>query len=332
MSDVEDDLTRRFIRDTRSLIEQTRAALLPEVSGPPPERRERILIIGMGGSAICGDLLADMMFRYSEVPITVLRSPTLPRWVDRRTQVLVVSYSGGTMETLLAAEGAHSRGASICAVTSGGRLLEMARERSWARVVVPAGMYPRAALGSLLGACARIVDGEGIPAREVVGQAVDECGPYSADIHSGRSRTVERVAERLALKAPVVYASLPFVSAARRWMTQFNENAKMRAFVLEFPESAHNDIVGLARRGDGEEPLCISLRWNGEPEHLRRMYDVFTDVTGVEMLTVMSPCRSESSSVLYHVLVGDAVSLRAAEIRRVDPADMSPISEFKRRL
>jgi glucose/mannose-6-phosphate isomerase len=330
-----EDERSAFIRHTLSLLPQMRDALSMEPSGKISGDYDHILIIGMGGSAICGDIVADMMRGLSPVPVSIVRSIHVPAWVDRSTLAVAISYSGDTLETLTSMQDASERGASICGIASGGRLLRLCIERDLPCVRVPGGMMPRAALGTLLGACARLLDSRTFPSVKVLTKAMKDCEPYPKMLAEGGHPLVEPLAKGIAHSLPVIYATVCLLSAARRFKGELNENAKMLAYFAEFPEAAHNDIVGLTElvaqtKGKGVAP--ITLRRKGENDHIVKMYEAFETVVGKRFLKIEAPFEEPPSALLYHVLMGDAISLRVAEIRGKDPSKIEPISEFKKRL
>ena len=324
-----------FVRDTLTILHQIRGSLAAEVAPEISFTPAKILIIGMGGSAICGDILADMLRSVSPIPITVIRAMEVPHWVDASTLVIAISYSGDTLEALTATEDARAHGASICGISSGGRLAKYCTEHGIPHFRLPGGMMPRAALGSMLGACARCISSEKIPSTEILVNAVNECEPISEKIIAGEYPLIESIAKRIAHTTPVIYATASILSAARRFKSQINENAKTLAHVSEFPESAHNEIVGLKDLISQKKDTHISLfalRLKKEDEYIRRMYEAFESVVGKRFFNITSPFEGVPSSILYYILVGDAVTLRLAEIRGVDPSKIEAITEFKRHL
>ena len=137
-------------------------ALVPE----PPVRRARptlVVVAGMGGSAVGGDLLAACAAEHLGVPVVVHRGYGLPAPVSKQALVLASSYSGETAEVLSAVETALARGAAVAALTSGGRLAQLALTRRLPLVKLPAGLMPRMALGYLFLPTVRILARVGLP-------------------------------------------------------------------------------------------------------------------------------------------------------------------------
>ena len=118
---------------------------------PSAEGADSILVLGMGGSGISGDIARAVLEPRLPLPWRVIKGyGPVPEWVGRNTLVFAVSYSGDTAETLEALEGVHERGARVIAISSGGAMADRAKDYGIAHVRIPAGQQPRASLGYLL--------------------------------------------------------------------------------------------------------------------------------------------------------------------------------------
>ena len=209
-------------------------------------------ISALGGSAIGGSL-AEAIWRESlRTPTLVNRAATLPGWVGPGHLVLSVSYSGATAETLAAARDALARGADVIAVTAGEPLGEVVRAGGGNVVRVAGGLPPRAALGSLFGALAAVLEHAGVtpPTAGDVRAAAHACDVVAADRGGG---IASELGAEVATTTTWVYGHGPLAAVARRFKCQLNENAKSTAVFSELPEADHNEIVGWAgaRRGGG---------------------------------------------------------------------------------
>jgi glucose/mannose-6-phosphate isomerase len=295
---------------------------------------ESVCLCGMGGSAISGDILSDYAASASTVPMAVARGVELPRWVGPKTLVLLVSYSGGTWETLELFEEARGRKSPIIAVTCGGELEERSREVGVGVMKVPGGVQPRAAVGHMLGACAVALETAGVaPARKDLTRAILPVADLKENLMPGvptASNVAKRIALKLRGKIPVVYAPRPVRSVALRWQTQLNENAKMMAFSGEFPEMNHNQIVGWVEgeMRDGLTPVFLRTagRTSGIGQRMKVSIDLIKE-GGVELSG-----RSPLETILMGVMLGDFVSLYLAVLRGVDPTPVDSILELKRRM
>jgi glucose/mannose-6-phosphate isomerase len=285
-----------------------------------------VVITGMGGSAMGGELLRALVSTHCPVPITRVRGFGIPSWAGPGTLVVCVSYSGNTIETLACAERAHDQAAAILAVGSGGRLGELAGQWGVPFARVPGGMQPRAALGYLFGAMAGAFGAAGLARDGIALEAAQ--GVDLVDREAAR-----RLGERVAEVIPLIYGAGPMGAVAYRWKTQLNENAKMHAFSHAFPELDHNEIVGW----EGARGLfgAVVLREGTEQPETRRMIDlteelIRPDAAFVEEVSGVGDTVSGRAFSL--VAYGDWVSYHAALARGIDPTPVERLVELKRRM
>ena len=288
---------------------------------------EAVVITGMGGSAMGGELLRSLIAGLCPVPITRVRGFGIPRWAGEKTLVVCVSYSGNTAETLSCAQRAHAQNADLLAVGAGGRLGELASEWGVPFARVPDGMQPRAALGYLFGATAGAFAACGLAPDDVAAEAA--AGVEQVDLEAARS-----LGERLAPTVPLIYGSGPMAAVAYRWKTQLNENAKMHAFSHAFPELDHNEIVGWA--GAPRDLFsAVVLRDESEGPEMRKMIEATCDLIGADAALVeqvRGAGGSASARAFSMVAHGDWVSYHAALARGEDPMPVERIGELKRRV
>ena len=207
-----------------------------------------VVLCGMGGSAIGGDLVAGLVEPTTTLPWTVNRGYTLPGWVGENTLVIASSYSGGTEETLSAFAEAKERGARLLVVTSGGELLDRATADGLDHVVIPGGLQPRAALGYSLGVGLRVARALGLAELSdaefdaALAAARDRAEAHDEDADGNPARDLSA---RWVGALPVVYTAVGLLEAVGvRWQTQINENAKHPAVGNVLPELDHNEIMG----------------------------------------------------------------------------------------
>ncbi|HLA63398.1 MAG TPA: bifunctional phosphoglucose/phosphomannose isomerase, partial [Rhodothermales bacterium] len=207
-----------------------------------------VVVCGMGGSAIGGDLVRALAEAESPIPFSVVRGYTLPAWVGPRSLVIASSYSGGTEETLSAYARARDAGARIVAITSGGELARKAAADSLSTVEIPGGLQPRAALGYSLGVLLRLGRAMGLvdvtdDAFEATLDALRAEGDGLAEGSDGNEAVA--LAEAFADRLPVLYCGVGLLEpVSMRWRTQIHENAKHPAYGNVFPELDHNEIMG----------------------------------------------------------------------------------------
>jgi glucose/mannose-6-phosphate isomerase len=304
-----------------------------------PRAPEHVVMCGMGGSGIVGDLLGAYLAMSFPLPVMVVRGYEIPAFVGPQSLVIATSYSGATEETLQAAAHAKRAGASLLVITSGGRLAELGGR---ARVIVPGGLAPRAALGYLMIPALAALERWGLTApagREVEEAAVvlegiaSEAAP---EIPTSRS-PLKQLAERLIDRVPAVYAASPGLEAvARRWKCQFNENSKMLATWNAFPELNHNEAVGWgAPRALAELFAVVVLLDGTEPARLLRRIQLTGDLawgTADGVHEVRARGTGRLARLFSLVLMGDLVSIYLACLRGVDPTPVEVIDAVKRGL
>jgi glucose/mannose-6-phosphate isomerase len=286
-----------------------------------------VVLAGMGGSALGGELLRGVIAGACPVPMTRVRGFGVPSFVGPGTLVICVGYSGETAETLACARHAHGSGASVLAVGSGGTLGALASEWGVPFARVPGGLYPRAALGYLFGATAGALTATGLAPADLAEQAA--LGAAQSDIPAA-----ERLGEELAHTIPLIYGAGPLAIVAYRWKTQLNENAKMHAFSHAFPEVAHNEIEGWA--GAAGLPFsAVFLRDRNQIQANAAMMDAAQEMIAADASTVaVVEARGETPVGRAFSLVaqGDWVSYHAGLVRGVDPGPIARISELKARI
>lgn len=306
-------------------------------AGLPGERRAGGLVVcGMGGSAVGGDLAADAVGARAEAPIVTVRDYALPGWVGEDHLVLCASYSGRTEETLSLYDAAGPAGAARVALTTGGALAERARADGVPVIGVPAGMQPRAAVVYMfvaalecLAACgaAPSLAGEIEVAGALLEELAVEWGP-----DAGEDSLAKSLARALEGTLPVVHGAGSTVAAARRWQTQIAENAKGAAFASRLPEADHNEVCGW-ERGRRDAPLsAVFLEAPGTHERVAQRVRLTAELvagTGAPVERVAARGESSVEHVLSLVLLGDLLSVYLAALAGVDPTTIEAIQRLK---
>lgn len=300
-----------------------------------------VIVSGMGGSAIGADVVRACVVDSLPVPFEVVRGYELPGWASPRTLVVGVSHSGNTEETLSCVRGALARGCRVVAVTSGGELAALARERTLPLVTVPGDLQPRASLGYLaapLGALLErvgLVEGFAAQIGEAAGTARGLAAEMALSVPEA-GNLAKRLARCLRGRAVLIYGASLAGTAARRWKAQINENANAPAFYSELPEANHNEFAGWtadARVSGGLRVVFLEDRL--APQRLRQRVALTRElvscyVAGVDV--VESRGESPLTRLLSLATVGDHVSLYLALLYGVDPAAVEAITWLKRRM
>lgn len=305
----------------------------------PADSPGGLIVAGMGGSAAGGMLADAILGDRSRRPLAVSRGYMLPAWTSAETTVLCSSYSGNTEETLAAYEAAGVIGARRLAVTSGGRLADMARADGVPVIPLPGVLQPRCAVGymvvasleaaAICGVADSIHTEIDVAAAHLEGLTA-EWGPEGPDGSEARS-----LARELEGHVPIIVGADATVAAAYRWKTQINENAKVPSWTAELPEADHNEIVGWAGAADlGRFALVVLGDSDSHPRERERL-DITAELVakaGIPVHRIESRGETRIERILSLVLLGDWVSYWLAVAGGVDPSPVLAIDELKSRL
>ena len=296
-----------------------------------------VVVAGMGGSAIGGELLKDWARDKVQVPIEVSRDYLLPAYANERSLVLVMSNSGETEESLSAFLDAVRRRCMIFCVSSGGSLLEFAEKLGVPYLRVPSGMPPRAALPYMFVPLLRSLEKAGVVSgvSGELSEAVELLARVSGE-NSPEKPVKDNFAKMLASgingSVPVVYGFGVYRSVAQRFKQQFNENSKVPSKWEFFSELDHNEIVGWERAGKLAECFStIFLRDKAEPDEIRSRIETTKALlpSGSKMFEVWSQGECALARMLSTVCVGDFTSVYLGVLRGVDPTPVENINLLK---
>ena len=303
---------------------------------------DRVLIAGMGGSAIGADLLASYVMPIAKVPIMIWRNYDLPGYVsDSRTLVIATSHSGNTEETLSAFEGALERGATVMAVTTGGTLAEAATNAGAPVWRFEHDGQPRAAVGFsfglLLSALNRMgfieVDPEDV--NETVSAMHEQMVTIGAEVPV-TSNLAKRVAGQFMDRWPTIIGSEFLAPVARRWRTQIAEIPKAVAQFEELPEADHNMIEGVQHPESLFGPtMVVFLRSTlNHPRNLKRIEATRTTlmVEGFNTDILEAQGKSRLAQQWTSLHLGDYVAYYLAMAYGADPTPVPIMQDLKQRL
>jgi glucose/mannose-6-phosphate isomerase len=317
--------------DVLNMPDQLRDALWRiETARLEPADSVGLMVCGMGGSAIGGDLASAALGDRLTRPLISIRGYELPSWTTPEWTVLCSSYSGGTEETLACFEAAEVLGARRIVLSTGGPLVERAREAG-VPVVAPPGIYqPRVAVAYMLVAAAEAAALAGVAPR--IHTEIDCAAAFLERESESLQERAREVAGRLGVAAPlVVYGADLTAPVAHRWKTQLNENSKLPAFCSELPEADHNEVCGWVGEGAARMAAVFLEDCDQHPRE-RRRFELTAELVGEgagAVVRVETVGETRVERLLWATLLGDLVSLELAEGLGVDPERVDALDRIR---
>ncbi|MBS1679299.1 MAG: bifunctional phosphoglucose/phosphomannose isomerase [Actinobacteria bacterium] len=319
-----------MIDDVLGIPDQLRDALWRiESARLEPAPSAGLFVCGMGGSAIGGDLAAAAIGDRLTAPMLTVRGYALPSWATPEWTVLCSSYSGGTEETLACLEAAEALGANRLVASTGGPLVDRARETAVPVVGLPGIFQPRAAVAYMVVVAAEVAWLAGVAPH--LHTEIDTAAAFLADRAETLQQQAREIAALVGEAVPVVYGADLTAPVARRWKTQVNENAKSPAWWGELPEVDHNELCGWSG-GGGDGPVALLLEDRDQHPRVARRFELTArsiEPGAAAVLRVETAGETRLERMLWAVMLGDLVSLELARLRGVDPLPVEAIERFK---
>jgi glucose/mannose-6-phosphate isomerase len=292
-----------------------------------PAEAAGLMVCGMGGSAIGGDLAAAALGDRLTRPLVTIRGYGLPSWAAPEWTVLCSSYSGETEETLACFVAAEALGARRLVASTGGALVEGARESGVPVIGLPGILpAPRTAVAYMFVIAAEVAALAGIGPR--LRTEIDAAAAFLSECSVDLQTRAGEIAEQLGGSVAVILGADLTAPPARRWKTQVNENAKRPAFYSELPEADHNEICGWA----GDEFAAVLLEDSDQHPRERRRFELTGEAiaaAGAPVMRLQTEGETRTARLLWATMLGDLVSLALAEARGVDPLPVEAIEGFK---
>jgi glucose/mannose-6-phosphate isomerase len=314
-----------------------------EVENPEQDGREitRVIVAGMGGSALAALLAKSWLKDELVVPFEVVRTYNLPAYVDYNTLVIASSYSGNTEETLSCLDEARAKSAQVAIIAAGGKLIQTAEGEKVAHVKLPSDLQPRMAVIYNLRALIATLAHFGVVNYErfaEIADAADWLQEETAAWLPGQT-TDKNYAKQLALQAvgktPVFYGGAITAPVAYKWKISWNENAKNLAFWNEYPENNHNEFIGWTSHPI-EKPFAVfDLISNLEhPQILKRFAVSDRLLSGQRPKAVVVDMAGKTAieQLLWGSILADFVSIYVAILNGVDPTPVDMVEKLKAEL
>lgn len=301
------------------------------------DRPRNVVVGGVGGSGIIGDIVADFLRSISDVPVTVCRSLNLPAFVAIGTLFVAISYSGETPETLSLLDQALGKKATVVSIGSGGKLIEQSKRNKIGYLKVPEGMLPRLAIPELLASAILVMSRAGLIGNpdmllrncsKMLQSEIGAIGPRNPLVEN----KAKQMAQKLLGKLPLLIGNEDSASVLRRFKNELNENSKMPATCYALTEAYHDDVEGLKTFVELASLQPIVLRdeeTEGQKRARERLYGLFNELGIPGALEFEGLGENRFERLVTAVTFGDYVSAYLALLREVDPSELALIPKFR---
>jgi glucose/mannose-6-phosphate isomerase len=211
---------------------------------------DNIVLGGLGGSGIGAVLAKNWFFDKCPIPIESVADYHLPKYISRKTLVVLNSYSGNTEETLQMFEEAKSEGCHIIILTGGGKLKELAMANNLKTYDLAGGYQPRMTVGLGLSILSLII-GEllGTDYKPVI-EGVKDHFEKNLGRQQESGKRIYDFFKNTPRKKFVIVSDREFAPVAVRFTQQLQENSKLEGFVNVIPEANHNCIESYTDKMD----------------------------------------------------------------------------------
>lgn len=309
-------------------------SLKPEVLPFPPEN---IIICGMGGSALPGDILVTLR----PLDVFMHKSYGLPPQAGNESLIICISYSGNTEETLSAFSEALNRKLPMVAISTGGKLEKLSKKYDVPFAKIPSPLIPpRLALGEMFSALCQVLANQGILSEEIIKEVLETGASLKSEKStSWRRNQGKKLAKRIFQKIPVIYTPKQFREIGLIWKNSLNETAKILAIANYFPELNHNETVGFWRINEmqieNEKISVLILRDPKEHPRILKQMAITKEIiekerVQVEFIEILG--KNMLEKIFSTVILGFWTSYWLALEYKIDPTPIKAIEELKRKL
>lgn len=302
---------------------------------------KNIIINGLGGSAIGGDLIRSYTHYNSTVPVYINRNYHLPGFAGKDTLSVISSYSGNTEETISAYKESKSKECRIICISSGGKVEKMALEHKDRFVKIPGGLQPRCALGYSFFVLLTVLSEfpflslENGNIKNVIENIKRDSEIYS--LFDPEKNKALKIAKQLFNKLPVIYSSNDILDVVNlRWRGQISENAKQLAYGNVYPEMNHNELVGWEKNRDIlNKIIVVFLKDIDDNERIKMRMEITEEIYkkhASDVISVSGEGETRLERIFNLIYLGDWVSYHLALLNKVDPTPVDAITYLKEKL
>jgi len=298
---------------------------LPQVS---IEYIQNIVICGMGGSGIGGEIVASWIQNKINIPVSCFHDYTPPSYIDKKTLIIACSYSGNTEETLHFITEAHPKGAIIIGICSGGKMQEWCNEYNCNCIIVPSGFPPRAALAFSIIQIVKILTNLRLINKDLL-ESILSAKHLIEDQQAEIQKDAKRLSEFIQNTVPIFYATTPYNAILTRARQQFNENSKILCWTQTLPEMNHNELVGWGGGDKRFSAVFFNTNDLSLANQTRLNFTKQTIATKTKTLIITANGENFIERSIYLIHLVDWASLYLAQQTQIDPMDINVINKLK---
>ncbi|MDD4351424.1 MAG: bifunctional phosphoglucose/phosphomannose isomerase [Candidatus Gracilibacteria bacterium] len=290
----------------------------------PAAKVKHAVLLGMGGSSLPGDIVN--LYLAPDFEIKINRDYDLHHKVDAETLVFACSYSGNTEEVTEALEKSLQAGGQVVIISAGGKLAEIATEKSLPFIKLPSGLQPRCATGYFFAAILQVLENAGLVKGKTA--ALNSLAQKLEAIDY--QERAEELALQIKDKVPIVYTSDKYWPVARICKIKFNEHSKTQAFWNVFPELNHNEMVGFSTLV--MKPFFLIYRDPADHERNKKRMQIFSNLLkdkGSSVVTIDMQGEDLLTKIFSTLLLGDWIAYYLALAYGIDPSPVEMVENFK---
>ncbi len=327
----------QVLKETYKQIEYANQNSYPQF-GFSKDDINKIVISGLGGSAISGDLLKNFLKDELSFPVIVNRNYFLPSFADEKTLVIASSYSGNTEETLASFNEAIEKGCRIICISTGGKLEKVANEHSAPFIRLQKGFQPRYALGLSFFTLLKVFENlELITSQKEIVETILTSWKQRAVEYSSEDNKAISIAQSLLGFIPIIYSASDYTnSVGYRFKSQINENSKLHAFHHEFPEMNHNEIIGWEshqqKKLHTKVIYILDETYHSQIKKRFQIVSEFIQKSDTEIISLQSEEKNFKVRIMDLIFLVDWISFYLGILRGFDPSEIDYINLLKERL
>jgi glucose/mannose-6-phosphate isomerase len=291
-----------------------------------------IIITGLGGSGIGGTILSELVSDTCSLPILVNKDYFLPAFANQQTLLIVSSYSGNTEETIQVMQEAIKRGVQIVCVSSGGKVLELARQHQLEFIEIPGGKPPRSCIGYSLVQLIKILVSKKLAPASLMNDILKAAELLDKERYTIK-KEAEQIAAKLVNKIAVLYSLGSCEGTSVRFRQQINENSKALCWHHVFPEMNHNELVGWTQVD--KHLAVVTFHTSFDYNRTKKRYDIckpLFEKYADSVTDIIAKGNSKLEQFLYLIHIGDWISCYIADIKNIDPVEVNVIDHLKKEL